>query len=230
MSARSASAAKPRVQRSKAPLSREAVLRAGLELANAEGLDAVTFRRLAQALSVTPMALYRHVSNKSDLLEGIFDLVANDAAVTEHVESDWREWVCTAFVRMGEAMLRQRGVMALLGRAESYGRSRAAVVEEIHRRLCDAGFTSLQAAQLQQDLYRYMLGTVALDATLPGDARSSDRERHTRARLELLPSAQYPMVTSHAADIARTLANTDMEEGLRRIIDAFERERESSGC
>ena len=203
------------------------MLRAGIELANAEGIDAVTFRRLAEVLSVTPMALYRHVSNKSDLLKGIFELVISDAAVTEHDDPDWRDWLCHAYVKMGEAMLRQRGVMALLYRLEAYGRSRVEVVEEISRRLCDAGFLPAQAAELQQDLYRYMLGTVALDGTLRRDASSTEYERHTRARLELLPSSKFPTLTRNAAELARVAVDTDIERGLRRIIDAFERERDA---
>jgi AcrR family transcriptional regulator len=201
------------------------VLRAGLDLAGAEGIAAVTFRRLADALAVTPMALYRHVSNKSDLLEGILDLVTEDAAVTDHDEPDWRDWACRTFVKMGEAMLQQRGVMALLGRPETLGTTRAAVIEEIYRRLCEAGFTPLEAARLQQDLYRYMLGTVALGGALPGDAGSADHERHTRARLELLPSQDFPMLTRHASEVARSLVDTDMEPGLRRIIATYARER-----
>jgi AcrR family transcriptional regulator len=209
-------------------LDREAVLRAGLDLANAEGIDAVTFRRLGEVLSVTPMALYRHVSNKSDLLEGIFDLVTNDAAVTDHDEVDWRDWVSHSFVRMGDAMLRQRGVMALVNRLENFGKNRSAIVEEIFCRLCDAGLAPAEAAELQQDLYRYMLGTVALDSALRGDATDPDHERHTRARLDLLPSAEFPTVTRHAEELAQALTRTDLERGLRRIIDAFERERESA--
>jgi hypothetical protein len=42
--------------------------------------------------------------------------------------------------------------------------------------------------------------------------------------MELLPSEEYPTVTLHAADIASILTSTDLEKGLRRIIDAFERE------
>ena len=129
MSPRRRTAASALAPADRAPLDRAAVLRAALDLANAEGVEAVTFRRIAEVLLVTPMALYRHVSNKSDLLEGIFLLVLDEAAVVDHDHSDWREWVCRAFVKMGEAMLRQRGVMALLERSETHGRGRAEVVE-----------------------------------------------------------------------------------------------------
>lgn len=58
------------------PLDRPAVLRAALALADAEGVEAVTMRRLATALGVTPMALYNHVRSRTDLLDGVADLVA----------------------------------------------------------------------------------------------------------------------------------------------------------
>src|SRR6266852_189115 len=56
-------------------LDRESVLDAGIEIADEEGLDAVTLRRIAERLSVTPMALYRHVASKDDLLDGMADLL-----------------------------------------------------------------------------------------------------------------------------------------------------------
>ena len=62
-------------------LSRTKVLRAAVELADAEGLDAVTMRRLAEVLEVVPMALYKHVADKDDLLAGMVDVLVEDMAV-----------------------------------------------------------------------------------------------------------------------------------------------------
>ena len=55
----------------RAPLSRERVLRAAVDLADDAGIDAVSMRRLAQELGVVPMALYKHVANKDELLDGM---------------------------------------------------------------------------------------------------------------------------------------------------------------
>ena len=55
------------------PLSRMAVLDAAIALADAEGIDAVSMRRLAEPLGVVPMALYKHVADKDDLLDGMVD-------------------------------------------------------------------------------------------------------------------------------------------------------------
>src|SRR3954467_10658467 len=57
------------------PLNRDRILRAGLELADASGVEALTMRRLGDELGFEAMSLYRHVTNKHDLLDGMLDLV-----------------------------------------------------------------------------------------------------------------------------------------------------------
>jgi AcrR family transcriptional regulator len=57
------------------PLSRERVLDAALALADEQGIDALSMRKLGQALGYEAMSLYNHVANKDDLLDGILDLV-----------------------------------------------------------------------------------------------------------------------------------------------------------
>jgi AcrR family transcriptional regulator len=60
------------------PLSRDRVLRAAVDLADGIGVEAVSMRRLAQELGVVPMALYKHVANKDQLLDGMVDLVLGE--------------------------------------------------------------------------------------------------------------------------------------------------------
>jgi AcrR family transcriptional regulator len=60
------------------PLSRERVLRAAVALADQAGVDALTMRRLAQELGVVPMALYKHVASKDELLDGMVDVVVGE--------------------------------------------------------------------------------------------------------------------------------------------------------
>lgn len=63
----------PRAHRE--PLSRDRVLRAGIAVADAEGLDAVTMRRVGQELGVEAMSLYNHVGGKDEVLDGMIDLL-----------------------------------------------------------------------------------------------------------------------------------------------------------
>ena len=56
-----------------AQISRDAVLRASMAIADADGLEAVTMQAVARRLGVTPMALYRHVASKADLLDALVE-------------------------------------------------------------------------------------------------------------------------------------------------------------
>jgi AcrR family transcriptional regulator len=56
-------------------LSRDRVLRAAVALADTAGIQSLSMRKLAQELGVVPMALYKHVANKEELLDGMVDIV-----------------------------------------------------------------------------------------------------------------------------------------------------------
>ena len=90
-------------QSKRAPLSRESVLAAATELAAAEGLTAISMRRLADHLGVVPMALYKHVSNKDDLVAGMIDVVV--ASFPQPTGSGWR-------LRVRERVLGARSALA----------------------------------------------------------------------------------------------------------------------
>ena len=60
------------------PLSRERVLTAAIDLADARGIEALSMRKLAQELGVEAMSLYHHVANKDEILNGIVDLVVDE--------------------------------------------------------------------------------------------------------------------------------------------------------
>jgi AcrR family transcriptional regulator len=68
----------PVIAGARTPLSRERILTAAVTLADREGSEAVSMRRLAQELGVVPMALYRHVADKEDLLDGMVDRVVGE--------------------------------------------------------------------------------------------------------------------------------------------------------
>jgi AcrR family transcriptional regulator len=78
-----------RTAATRAPLTRARILEAAVDLADQGGLEGLSMRRLGQALGVDPMALYRHVRDKEDLLDGLRDTVLAEIPVVEP-EPDWR--------------------------------------------------------------------------------------------------------------------------------------------
>jgi AcrR family transcriptional regulator len=74
------------------PLSRDRVLRTAVELADAGGIEAASMRRLADHLGVVPMALYKHVANKDELLDGMIDAVVGEIDPLV-ADADWKRAV-----------------------------------------------------------------------------------------------------------------------------------------
>ncbi len=62
----------------RAPLSRDRVLRAAVARADKAGIESLSMRRLAEELGVVPMALYKHMANKEELLDGMIDVVVGE--------------------------------------------------------------------------------------------------------------------------------------------------------
>jgi AcrR family transcriptional regulator len=71
-------------------LNRDRVLRAAVAMADIDGMAAISMRNLADRLGVVPMALYKHVANKDELLDGMVDVAIGEIAPLQHVDSQWR--------------------------------------------------------------------------------------------------------------------------------------------
>jgi AcrR family transcriptional regulator len=89
------------------PLSREIVLRAAVALADDAEIDSVSMRNLAQELGVVPMALYKHVANKEELLDGMVDLIIGEFDPPT-CDAGWKDAIRQRALSARQAMLRHR--------------------------------------------------------------------------------------------------------------------------
>jgi AcrR family transcriptional regulator len=95
----------------KEPLSVEAVIDAGLRVLRAEGIDAVTMRRVAAELDTGPASLYVYVKNRQDLLNQMFDAVAGEVDLSDAPDPKrWREQLERLLTDMRAAMDRYPGI------------------------------------------------------------------------------------------------------------------------
>jgi len=87
------------------PLTRERVLRTAVRLADESGIEALSMRKLAQALDVVPMALYRHVANKDELLDALVDVVISE--IDPPLDgADWKTVIRARILSARRALLR----------------------------------------------------------------------------------------------------------------------------
>jgi AcrR family transcriptional regulator len=89
----------------RSPLTRERVLRTAVALADQGGIESLSMRKLAQALDVVPMALYRHVANKDELLNALVDVVIEE--IDPPLEgADWKTALRARILSARRALLR----------------------------------------------------------------------------------------------------------------------------
>jgi len=150
-------------------ISREAVIEAGLDLALREGVEALSIRKLAAALGVTPRALYRHVRNKQDIVVGVIDRVVSHARVTDHAvpRTQWKDWLRATFGAMHRTLVEQPGVIPVLRYSLPFGPAAAAVVDEVVGVMCAAGLDRQSASDAMLALTSYTVGLAAMRSTAP---------------------------------------------------------------
>jgi AcrR family transcriptional regulator len=100
----------PRRRASKPQLSQELVVTTALDILAAEGIDAVSMRRVAQTLDTGPASLYAHVSNKDELDELMFDRILADVSLPEPDPARWAEQVKEVLRAQVKAMLTYPGI------------------------------------------------------------------------------------------------------------------------
>jgi len=91
----------------RAPLNRDRVLRAAVALADDAGIDALNMRNLAQELGVVPMALYKHVANKEELLDGMVEVIVGEIDPPMPA-ADWKAAIRQRILSARRALLRHR--------------------------------------------------------------------------------------------------------------------------
>src|SRR5436853_2922143 len=121
------------------PLSRERILAAALEVVDEQGIDALSMRKLAQALGYEAMSLYNHVANKDDLLNGLLDAVL-DETETPSSDEPWDAAIRASAVSVHDALRKHTWAAPLLMSAAHVRPSRIRYMDSLLGRLRAAGF------------------------------------------------------------------------------------------
>jgi AcrR family transcriptional regulator len=193
-----------------------------LVLADTEGLDAITTRRLALQHEVTPMALYRHFSDKDDLLAAIGDRMLADIELPAPNDDRWDvqlRAVLTAFV----AALRPHPKAAQLTLFRVLvAEPGLAMAERTMELLTEGGFSVDDAAEIGRQSVCSLITLVTTEPGANEDVEPVAREdalRQKRAALGALPPRRYPLITA-AADTLVCPSSTDRyyELGIDLVV------------
>ncbi len=121
----------------KPALNRHRILAEAVALADVEGVDALSMRKLAERLGVGAMSLYRHVDNKDDMIAAMIDVVCADIERPK-VGGDWRESIMASSASAHRAMLEHRWVAGQWSMRRP-GANRTAYMEALLAVLTEAG-------------------------------------------------------------------------------------------
>jgi AcrR family transcriptional regulator len=183
----------------------DSVLERALALADAEGLDAVTIRRLARDLGVTPMALYWHVSNKDDLLDGMAARLLEQADIAVDASASWLDQLRQVLASLLAALRAHPAAAMLLSTRTVSSEGGLAVTEAILDILRRGGFSPAEATQVA----RHALSTLAnMAGAEPGvvlreeaGTQAASRQR-ARQALAALPAERYPRLVEAAVPLS----------------------------
>lgn len=225
--------------RPRTPLSRGRVLRAAVGLADREGLEALTMRRLAQELDVEAMSLYHHVANKEAVLDGIVEVVLDEihdaVAETEgpSASDDWQAALRTRILIARRVMMRHKWAPRVLETRTTLSPPIIAWFDATVGVLVEGGFSYDLAHHAM-----HALGSRALGFTQelfePDDPSDDDENMAVFEQM----ADQFPhivgmlgaMVHDEPEDILGWCDDqTEFEFGLDVLLDGLERRRQRAG-
>jgi TetR/AcrR family transcriptional regulator, tetracycline repressor protein len=206
-------------------LTREAIVQRALGIGDQEGLEAVSLRRVASELGVTPMALYRHVRDKNDLYNPMLDAVLADFDVEVGITPTmtWQEQGRRALQNTVDLLTARPVTLPLqIAYQGPVTPHIARSLEASLAILLRAGFRPPEAVSLARMVPIVLAGLLLLYRA--GTAVSMSAEQCERFRrigeLQLLdlPAADFPLIRRHARLIAETIV-PDTDRWLSQAID-----------
>ncbi len=203
------------------PLTRARILQAAVDLADTDGLGALTMRRLGAELGVEAMSLYKHVSSKDDILDGIVELVVSGIETPDN-GADWRAAMRRRAISAREVLTRHSWAIGLLESRRAMGPNQLRYVDAILGSLRSAGFSVEDAAHAFWLLDSYVYGHVVQEMSMSGTASDQAGSPETGEAETFV--ADYPHLAEIAARAAESPFSFDgeFEHGLELILTALE--------
>jgi AcrR family transcriptional regulator len=209
------------------PLSRERVLRAAVELADRDGIEGLSMRKLGQELGVEAMSLYNHVRNKDDLYDGIVEIVLGEVE-NPSPDGDWKEELRKTAISAHEVFIRHRWACSLMMRVPRVSPVRMEWMESLLQTLREAGFSADMTHHAYHALDSHITGFTLWQVSMPFKTKEELVDLAEGFLQQISPEA-YPYVVEHAhqhLEPSSPTGATEFEFGLELILDGLERLRD----
>jgi len=206
------------------PLNRERVLQAAVAFADEHGLGSLSMRKLGEALGVEAMSLYNHVANKTELLDGMVDLVFGEIGLPS-TGTSWKTAMRERAVSARQVLSRRRWAVGLMESRRSPGPATLRHHDAVLGCLREAGFSIEMAAHAFSVLDSYIYGFALQEASLPFHT-AAETEDMAQAILRQMPPDEYPHLTELTVEHVLQPGydyGAEYEFGLDLILDSLEK-------
>ena len=207
------------------PLTRERALAAAIALADAEGLGALTMRRLARELGIEAMSLYHHVAGKDEILDGMMDMVFAEIELPAE-RTDWRTAMRERAQSARAAMTRHPWAIGIMGSRSAAGPATLRHHDAVLGACRAAGFSIQMAAHAFSLIDSYVYGFVLQEVNLPFDD-DSDLEEVVGEMMLPFSAEDYPHLVELTSQVILQPGYSYGDEfalGLERILDSLDAE------
>jgi AcrR family transcriptional regulator len=192
---------------------------AGISVADREGLEALSIRRIAADLQSSPMALYHHVPSKRDLLNLMLDGVNAEYRPLAEPVGSWRNLLLHFAWESRRCLNRHPWINAVHAADPEYGPKAIEILENLLTSLQDGGLDRKTAARTLGILHVFVNGFVA--AELSGSGRK------VRFSQTVLETGKFPQVARFAAEHPEEPEDQGFERALTWILDGIAAEIEN---
>ncbi|MGW1867752.1 TetR/AcrR family transcriptional regulator [Streptomyces mauvecolor] len=206
-----------------APLSRERIVRAAIQLADADGLDAVSLRKVATVLDVRPMRLYGYIAGKEELLDLMVDAVH---AEIRPVGDGWREVLRSLAETTRHAVHEHEWLADLLGGRPQLGPHALATGEAVMAALGDVDVDAVMP--VVSSVNAYVIGAVRRETAERRAERATGMdEKRWQATLgpylvRTFATGRFPALARVVRDAAHLDADQTFQLGLGFLLDGIE--------
>ncbi|TDK27992.1 TetR/AcrR family transcriptional regulator [Arthrobacter crusticola] len=217
------SAAAANTEGVRVPLTRERAVHAAVQHADVAGLEGLTMRHVAKALNVAPMALYRHVANREDLIDAMIDVVFGEIPLPLGGAA-WKPAMRDRALSLREALVRHRWAIGLMESRMRPGPANLRHHDAVIGKLRSAGFDIAMVAHAYSLLDGYIYGFALTRMNMPFDSEA-EMDAMAQHMFEPFPANEYPnlaeFVNTHVLKPGYDYAE-EFEYGLEVILDGLE--------
>ncbi|WP_293049244.1 TetR/AcrR family transcriptional regulator C-terminal domain-containing protein [Mycobacterium sp.] len=190
------------------------IVGAALDIADEEGLSAVSMRTVSERLGVVPMALYRHIDNKEDLLNRMADSVLSMLPEMAR-DLDWRAGLVELFVALRDLMVQHHGMAELMLQRTTGAPTMLRAAETALLAMEADGVSAHQAVTTLA-----MLQWSTLGAALHGTARAAREANELPPAIASIDAATYPAISRAESEFSEGSRRDQFRDGLEGLLNS----------